>query len=72
MTVVMPSQVVITIDQQFPTAKEIRKQTYYTIGHMARLRGVLNLSNEVPRELLAVSAATMLISCSPRALSKLK
>jgi hypothetical protein len=55
MTAVMPSQVVITIDQLFPTAKEDVKQTYYDMGHMSPLRGILNLSKEVPRELLAVS-----------------
>jgi hypothetical protein len=55
MATVMPSQVVITIDQLFSTAKDGVKQTYYDMGHMSPLRGILNLSSEVPRELLAVS-----------------
>lgn len=55
MTAVMPSQVVITIDQLFPTAKDSAKQTYYNFGQMLPLRGILELSKEVPRELLTVS-----------------
>jgi hypothetical protein len=49
---VMPSQVVATIDQVFPGAKQGVKQTYYDSGHITLLRGILNLTKEVPRELL--------------------
>jgi hypothetical protein len=56
MTRVMPTQVVQTIDQLFPHAKQNARGTTLS-GHSATLLGVLMLVNDVPGELINLPPA---------------
>jgi hypothetical protein len=53
MTHVVPSQVVSTIDKLFPDAAT-GSRIHHTIGHAAKLLGIVKLAREVPQELLVL------------------
>jgi hypothetical protein len=54
---VMPSQVVETIDDLFPHAKQVRDSTILTVSNIHQLLGVLSLLKEVPDQLIVLSPA---------------
>jgi hypothetical protein len=49
---IMPSQVVQTIDDLFPHAKENRQDCVVSAGSGSKLLGILNLLKDVPDELI--------------------
>jgi hypothetical protein len=52
----MPSQVVQTIDDLFPHAKRNQLDYVVSAGHASQLLGILNLLNDVPGELITLTA----------------
>jgi hypothetical protein len=52
MTRVVPSQVVATIDQLFPEARNNKSQARHTLGQAGELRGIVDLIGQIPQELL--------------------
>jgi hypothetical protein len=51
MRIVMPSEVVQTIDELFPQAKT-GVAGFFTSGHSSQLRGIISLVKDVPSELI--------------------
>jgi hypothetical protein len=56
MRIVMPSEVVQTIDELFPQAKT-GAAGFFTSGHSSQLRGIISLIKDVPSELINLPAA---------------
>jgi hypothetical protein len=50
-----PAQLVTVIDQLFPNARAGTKGQRYTISAMHSLQGLLNLLQQIPNELLAMT-----------------
>jgi hypothetical protein len=57
MRIVMPSDVVETIDQLFTHAKSNAGQGMLSSGHSPQLRGILSLINDIPSELINLRSA---------------
>jgi hypothetical protein len=53
---VVPSQIVVLIDEVFPAAKTTPKFLVYS-GHTAVLSAIVSLTNQIPDELITISGA---------------
>ena len=57
MRIVMPSDVVNTIDELFTHAKENRENAPISSGHSPQLRGIIYLIRDIPSELISLPPA---------------